>query len=283
MSRHIHWYPGHMSKAKRLIQENIKLVDLIIEVRDARVPRSSTNPEFVALCRNKQRLILLNKKDLADPGLTERWMDYFKSQDLWVEAINCLDMNDVNNLRKSIIRFAEERRKLIYKQKGIYKTTRAMVVGIPNVGKSTVINGLAKSAKAKVGDKPGVTRGKQWIRVHPYVEFLDTPGLLWPRADDQTAMLHLAYIGSISDEVIDMLEVAVKLVETLRDLYPQTIRNRYGIEEMDGMDGYGLLEAICINQKWIRSGGHPDVDRGARQILGDYRSGRLGALTLEAP
>jgi len=272
-----------MSKAKRLIQENIKLVDLIIEVRDARVPRSSTNPEFVALCRNKQRLILLNKKDLADPGLTERWMDYFKSQDLWVEAINCLDMNDVNNLRKSIIRFAEERRMLIYKQKGIYKTTRAMVVGIPNVGKSTVINGLAKSAKAKVGDKPGVTRGKQWIRVHPYVEFLDTPGLLWPRADDQTAMLHLAYIGSISDEVIDMLEVAVKLVETLRDLYPQTIRNRYGIEEMDGMDGYGLLEAICINQKWIRSGGHPDVDRGARQILGDYRSGRLGALTLEAP
>nr|PZN08072.1 MAG: ribosome biogenesis GTPase YlqF [Caldicoprobacter oshimai] len=283
MSRYIHWYPGHMSKAKRLIQENIKLVDLVIEVRDARVPRSSTNPEFVSLCRNKQRLILLNKKDLADPSMTEQWISSFKNRGLWAEAINCLDMNDVNQLRKSIIQFAEERRKLIYQQKGIHKTTRVMVVGIPNVGKSTVINSLAKSAKAKVGDKPGVTRGKQWIRVHPYVEFLDTPGLLWPRADDQTAMLYLAYIGSISDEVIDTLEVAVKLIETLRGLYPQALQNRYGIEDMEGMDGYSLLESICLNQKWIRSGGNPDVDRGARQLLVDYRSGRIGALTLEAP
>ncbi|WP_252228606.1 ribosome biogenesis GTPase YlqF [Caldicoprobacter algeriensis] len=283
MSLHIHWYPGHMSKAKRVIQESIKLVDLVIEVRDARVPRSSTNPEFVALCKNKQRLILLNKKDLADPTMTQRWVDFFKSQGMWVEAVNCLDMNDINKLRKSIIQFAEERRRIVYQQKGIYKPTRAMVVGIPNVGKSTVINGLAKSAKARVGDKPGVTRGKQWIRVHPYVEFLDTPGLLWPRAEDQTAMLHLAYIGSISDDVIDMVEVAVSFIDTLRGLYPQAIQKRYGINDIESMDGYSVLEAICLNQKWIRAGGNPDVDRGARQLLQDYRSGRLGALTLETP
>jgi len=283
MSPHIHWYPGHMSKAKRVIQESIKLVDLVIEVRDARVPRSSTNPEFVALCKNKQRLILLNKKDLADPLMTLRWVDFFKSQGMWVEAVNCLDMSDINQLRKSIIQFAGERRRIVYQQKGIYKPTRAMVVGIPNVGKSTVINGLAKSAKARVGDKPGVTRGKQWIRVHPYVEFLDTPGLLWPRAEDQTAMLHLAYIGSISDDVIDMVEVAVSFIDTLRGLYPQAIQKRYGINDIESMDGYSVLEAICLNQKWIRAGGNPDVDRGARQLLQDYRSGRLGALTLETP
>lgn len=283
MSPHIHWYPGHMSKAKRVIQESIKLVDLVIEVRDARVPRSSTNPEFVALCKNKQRLILLNKKDLADPAMTRRWVDFFKSQGMWVEAVNCLDMSDINQLRKSIIQFAGERRRIVYQQKGIYKPTRAMVVGIPNVGKSTVINGLAKSAKARVGDKPGVTRGKQWIRVHPYVEFLDTPGLLWPRAEDQTAMLHLAYIGSISDDVIDMVEVAVSFIDTLRGLYPQAIQKRYGINDIESMDGYSVLEAICLNQKWIRAGGNPDVDRGARQLLQDYRSGRLGALTLETP
>ncbi|MFO7153843.1 MAG: ribosome biogenesis GTPase YlqF [Caldicoprobacter oshimai] len=283
MGPHIHWYPGHMNKAKRVIQESIKLVDLVIEVRDARVPRSSTNPEFVTLCKNKQRLILLNKEDLADPAMTQRWVDFFKSQGMWVEAINCLDMNDINQLRKSIIQFAEERRRIVYQQKGIYKPTRAMVVGIPNVGKSTVINGLAKSAKARVGDRPGVTRGKQWIRVHPYVEFLDTPGLLWPRAEDQTAMLHLAYIGSISDDVIDMVEVAVSFIDTLRGLYPQAIKKRYGIEDIEGMDGYSMLEAICLNQKWIRAGGNPDVDRGARQLLQDYRSGRLGALTLETP
>lgn len=283
MSPHIHWYPGHMSKAKRVIQESIKLVDLVIEVRDARVPRSSTNPEFVALCKNKQRLILLNKKDLADPLMTRRWVDFFKSQGMWVEAVNCLDMGDINQLRKSIIQFAGERRRIVYQQKGIYKPTRAMVVGIPNVGKSTVINGLAKSAKARVGDKPGVTRGKQWIRVHPYVEFLDTPGLLWPRAEDQTAMLHLAYIGSISDDVIDMVEVAVSFIDTLRGLYPQAIQKRYGINDIESMDGYSVLEAICLNQKWIRAGGNPDVDRGARQLLQDYRSGRLGALTLETP
>lgn len=283
MSPHIHWYPGHMSKAKRVIQESIKLVDLVIEVRDARIPRSSTNPEFVALCKNKQRLILLNKKDLADPLMTRRWVDFFKSQGMWVEAVNCLDMSDINRLRKSIIQFAGERRRIVYQQKGIYKPTRAMVVGIPNVGKSTVINGLAKSAKARVGDKPGVTRGKQWIRVHPYVEFLDTPGLLWPRAEDQTAMLHLAYIGSISDDVIDMVEVAVSFIDTLRGLYPQAIQKRYGINDIESMDGYSVLEAICLNQKWIRDGGNPDVDRGARQLLQDYRSGRLGALTLETP
>ncbi|MDN5276923.1 MAG: ribosome biosis GTPase [Clostridiales bacterium] len=283
MSPHIHWYPGHMSKAKRVIQESIKLIDLVIEVRDARIPRSSTNPEFVALCKNKQRLILLNKKDLADPLMTRRWVDFFKSQGMWVEAVNCLDMSDINRLRKSIIQFAGERRRIVYQQKGIYKPTRAMVVGIPNVGKSTVINGLAKSAKARVGDKPGVTRGKQWIRVHPYVEFLDTPGLLWPRAEDQTAMLHLAYIGSISDDVIDMVEVAVSFIDTLRGLYPQAIQKRYGINDIESMDGYSVLEAICLNQKWIRAGGNPDVDRGARQLLQDYRSGRLGALTLETP
>lgn len=283
MALRIHWYPGHMSKAKRIIKENIRLVDLIIELRDARIPGSSINPEFEQLCRNKERIVLLAKSDLADPTVTQEWLDFFETQKIRGLAINCLDSTEMNQLKKSIIKLAEQKQRIVKERKGIRKTIRAMVVGIPNVGKSTLINRLAGSAKARTEDRPGVTRGKQWVRVHHFIELLDTPGLLWPKAEDHNAMLKLAFVGSIRDEIIDLVELAYAFLDVIMDRYPQPVVMRYKLDNTGGLRGYEILEAICINQGWIRSGGTPDLERGARQLLNDFRSGKLGRITLETP
>ena len=283
MALRIHWYPGHMSKARRIIKENIRLVDLVIELRDARIPRSSANPEFELLSRNKERMILLNKKDLADPAKTQEWIDYFKTQGVRGQALNCLNASDIRELKKTIIQTAGQKQKAVKERKGIRKAIRIMVVGIPNVGKSTLINRLAGGAKARTEDRPGVTRGKQWVKIHPFIDLLDTPGLLWPKSDDQNAMLNLAFIGSIRDEIIDLVELANTFLDTIMDRYPGPVAARYKLENIEGMKGYQLLEVICKNQGWIRTGGIPDLERGAKQLLNDFRSGRLGGITLETP
>jgi ribosome biogenesis GTPase A len=281
----IHWYPGHMSKAKRIIKENLKMVDLVIELRDARIPKSSINPEFQWLCKDKKQLILLNKSDLADPGKTQEWLDFFTYHNQWGRELNCLNMTELNNIKKEIIEFAEQRQKMIKKQRGIYKTIRAMIIGIPNVGKSTFINGLAGGSKTRVGAKPGVTRGKQWIKIHPYLELLDTPGLLWPKQGDETAMLHLAYIGSIKDDILDLIQISGSLLDEIISLTPHALKQRYNLDDIDDIDikGYQLLEVVCLKRGWIGSGGIPDMERGARHVLDDYRSGKLGRVTLELP
>ncbi len=283
MALRIHWYPGHMSKAKRIIKENIRLVDLVIELRDARIPKSSANPDFELLSRNKERMILLNKKDLADPVKTREWIEHFREQGIRGQAINCLKSADIRELKRTIIQMAEEKHNDIKEKKGIRKTIRIMVVGIPNVGKSTLFNGLAGGANARTEDRPGVTRGKQWVKIHPFIDLLDTPGLLWPKADDQSAMRNLAFIGSIRDDIIDLVELAGTFLDVVMDLYPQPLVTRYKLENTEGLKGYHLLEAICKNQGWIRSGGTPDLERGAKQLLSDFRSGKLGCITLETP
>jgi ribosome biogenesis GTPase A len=278
----IQWYPGHMAKAKKLISESVKLVDMVIEVLDARIPASSINPEFDAYFSDKLRVVVLNKNDHADPEISQKWAENFRIKGLDVHLINSLSSSDIKRLKKSILALSEKKRNSIKQKKGINKVIRTMVVGIPNVGKSTLINSLSGAAKAKVGNKPGVTQGKQWVKVHNYLELLDTPGLLWPKLDDKTTALHLAYTGCIKEEILDLEEIARHFLDEMTQAYPDAILNRFGIDP-NLKSGFALLDDICEKRGWIKSGGLPDRKRGAKQLLDEYRSGKLGRITLESP
>ena len=282
MFLNINWYPGHMAKAKRLINENLKLVDMVIELLDARIPNSSTNPDFQSLYQNKIRVVVLNKSDYADAEKTKLWKDYYEKQDITVLTINSLSKKDIQQLKKALYALADEKQREIKQRKGINKTIRAMVVGIPNVGKSTLINAFSGSAKAKTGDRPGVTRVKQWVKITPYFELLDTPGLLWPKLDDEKTGLHLAYTGSIKEEIMDLDEIVFRFLEEIAQLYPQQLTERYGIEDLD-KKGHELLADIAINRGWLQTGGVPDLSRAAKQVLDEYQSGNIGCTTLELP
>jgi len=269
-----------MAKAKKLILENLKLVDMVLEIRDARIPLSSGNPDFENLLDEKIRIIVLNKADLANPYATTGWVRWFESKGLKAIPINSLDPGDASKLRKVILKIAEDSVKAILKKKGIHKTMRVMVIGIPNAGKSTLINSIVGGKKTKTGNKPGVTKGKQWIRVGRHMDLLDTPGLLWPKIKNQAVALHLAYTKTIKEEILDSEEIAHHFLEEIKSHYPNIIRERYGVETSEEK-GYKILENICLEKGWIKSGGIPDTERGARHILDDFQMGRLGKITLE--
>lgn len=274
------WYPGHMTKAKRMMQEDIKLVDLIIELVDARVPLSSRNPDVDKLGQHKFRLILLNKSDLADPKENHRWMEYFKNKGFFVIELNAKSGNGMKQIQTMVLEACKEKLERD-KRKGILnRPIRAMVVGIPNVGKSTFINSFAKRAAAKTGNKPGVTKGKQWIKLNKSMELLDTPGILWPKFEDQIIGMKLAFIGTINDDIIIMEEMALDLIRHLMKTYPNAISERYGFP-VEGMKAEEVLLQIGRTRGCFMKAEEIDYKRAANLFIDDFRSGRLGRITLE--
>lgn len=275
------WYPGHMTKAKRMMQENIKLIDLIIELVDARIPMSSRNPDIDELGKGKSRIILLNKSDLADARLNQEWESFFKEKGYFVQPLNAKNGAGLKNIQALVQESCKEKIERDRKRGIINRPVRAMVVGIPNVGKSTFINSFAGKACAKTGNKPGVTKGKQWIRLNKNLELLDTPGILWPKFEDQKIGERLALIGSINDEILHVDELAVALIRNLKNSYLDLLEKRYDIT-MDE-DAYDTLKKIAIARKCLQKGELPDVDRASSMLLEDFRSGKLGRITLERP
>lgn len=277
------WYPGHMTKAKRMMQEDIKLIDLIIELVDARAPLSSRNPDIDELGKNKYRIILLNKSDLADPRANAAWAAYFESKGLYVLEINARTGAGMKSIQGLVQEACKEKIERDRKRGIVNRPVRAMVVGIPNVGKSTFINSFAGKACTKTGNKPGVTKGKQWIRLNKSLELLDTPGILWPKFEDQNVGMRLAFIGSINDEIIIMQEMALDLIRCVGERYPQVFENRYGVSyEGDGAQAaIRMLEEIARARKCYLKGEELDYDRAAALFVDDFRSGRLGRITLE--
>ena len=275
------WYPGHMTKAKRMMQENIKLIDLIIELVDARIPMSSRNPDIDELGKGKSRIILLNKSDLADAGLNQEWESFFKEKGYFVQQLNAKTGAGIKNIQALVQESCKEKIERDRKRGIINRPVRAMVVGIPNVGKTTFINSFAGKACAKTGNKPGVTKGKQWIRLNKNLELLDTPGILWPKFEDQKIGERLALIGSINDEILHVDELAVALIRNLKNSYLDLLEKRYDITIDE--DAYDTLKKIAIARKCLQKGELPDVDRASSMLLEDFRSGKLGRITLERP
>ena len=278
---HFQWYPGHMTKARRMMQENIKLIDLIIELVDARVPLSSRNPDIDELGKGKARLILLNKADLAEDRLNDEWVAYFKEKGYSAVKVNSRKGGGIKSIQSVIQEACKEKTERDRKRGILNRPVRAMVVGIPNVGKSTFINALAGKACAKTGNKPGVTKGKQWIRLNKSVELLDTPGILWPKFEDQEVGLKLAFIGSIKDEILQTEELAAELVKFLKEYYPGVLEEKYDIPEVQ--DTYKCLADIAKSRHCLVRGSELDTEKAASILLDDFRGGRLGRITLERP
>lgn len=280
----IQWYPGHMTKTRRQMEADLKHVDIVVEIVDARIPISSRNPDIDAICGNKPRIVMLNRADQADPQLTRAWADYFnKTLGIPAAAADSRAGTGVGQMA-ALARSALKEQIARWKEKGqVGRPIRAMVVGVPNVGKSTFINKAAKRKSAKTGDRPGVTRGKQWVSVDSGLELLDTPGILWPKFEDETTGLHLAFTGAVKDEVTDLEGLACALLELLRDRYPQAVKERYKVAEMEGRQGWELLEDCAKNRGMRISGGEVDTERMAKLLLDEFRGGKLGRFTLEAP
>ena len=277
----IQWYPGHMTKAKRAMEADIKLVDLIIELVDARLPLSSRNPDIDKLGQHKARLILLNKSDLADEAANRRWEEWFVAKGYYVVKLNAKSGTGMKSVHAAIEEACKEKKERDRKRGIINRPVRAMVVGIPNVGKSTFINSFAKKAAAKTGNKPGVTKGNQWIRLNKDVELLDTPGILWPRFEDNQVGIRLALVGSINDNILNLTELAGEGIMFMIKQYPGVLAERYGVAE-EGKQ-YEILAEIALARKCLQKGGEPDVDKAAALFLDDMRGGRLGRISLEWP
>ena len=278
------WYPGHMTKAKRMMQENIGLIDLVIELVDARIPFSSRNPDIDELGKNKARLILLNKSDLADPKANQIWMDYFKNKGFHVLEINAKTGQGLKAIQGMVKEACREKIERDRKRGIKNRPVRAIVVGIPNVGKSTFINSFAGKACTKTGNKPGVTKGKQWIRLNKELELLDTPGILWPKFESEEVGRSLAFIGSMNDEILQMTELAMDLTEYLLQHYQTQLFTRYQVEdEGQSRTPALMLEHICENRKCYKKGQEPDYEKAASVLVDDFRSGRIGRITLEMP
>ena len=275
------WYPGHMTKAKRMMEENIKLIDLVIELVDSRIPESSRNPDIDTLARGKARMILLNKSDLSNEGCNAIWEEYYKNKGITVVKINSRDRSSVKAVNNAVAIACKEKIERDRKRGIINRPVKAMVVGIPNVGKSTFINALAGKACAKTGDKPGVTKGKQWIKLNKGVELLDTPGILWPKFENKEVGKKLAFIGSINDAILDPEELACELIDSLRNVAPGKIAERYEISE-EGK-AYEVLAEVARARRCLLKGEELDTKKAAMILLDDYRSGKIGRITLELP
>lgn len=277
----IQWYPGHMTKAKREMEQAIKLVDLVIEIVDARVPESSRNPDIDKLAGNKARLILLNKADMSDPSVTKLWVEYFQKKGMEAVPLDSRNRGSMKAVRAALDRASEERRERNRRRGILNRPVRAMVAGIPNVGKSTFINSFAGKASAKTGNKPGVTKGTQWIRLDKNVELLDTPGILWPKFEDDNIGEKLALIGSVSEEVINKEELAMRGLSFLKDRYPGVISERYKVDE--NKDSELLLSDIAAARGCLQKGGETDTEKAARIILEEFRNGKICKISLEKP
>ena len=280
------WYPGHMTKARRMMQENIGLVDLVIELADARIPLSSRNPDIDSLCGNKARILLMTKADMADPARTAKFQKYFEDKGFMVIAMDGRTRK-ANEKIKAYVEKACAAKRERDKRRGIVgRPLRAMVVGIPNVGKSTFINSFAGKASAKTGNKPGVTRGKQWIRLNKNLELLDTPGILWPKFEDRQVGVNLALTGAIRQELLEEQELSLELLDFLQREYPSLLKERYAPEDARWefpMDSAKLLGEIALSRNLLKTGGEPDWQRASKMILDDFRNGKTGRISLETP
>jgi len=279
----IQWYPGHMTKTKRMMVENISLVDIIIELVDARIPYSSKNPDIDDLAKNKYRIILLNKCDLAEQKAKALWEQYYKQKGFEVIQVNSIKgtgMVEVTNAARELIKEKIERQKA---RGRLFVPIRSMIVGIPNVGKSTFINKYVGKTTAKTGDKPGVTRGKQWIKLKKDFELLDTPGILWPKFDDKEVGLKLAFTGAVNDDILDLTTLATELINHLLLRHSELLQNRYQITFDTIEEPHIILEKIAITRGFKQKGGEPDIDRASKILLDEYRGGKLGNITLELP
>lgn len=279
--QNIQWFPGHMTKTRRMISANLKLVDAVVELIDARIPLSSRNPEIDALVSSKPRLIVMNKCDMADAQQTQKWLNYFKNKGIAAIAADCKSGSGLNAFLPAIRKLLSE---LIAKRKSKGMsggTLHIMILGIPNVGKSSLINKLAKQKRAKVEDRPGVTRTKQWVKLSDDIELLDTPGVLWPKFEDMAVGERLAFIGSVNDDILDIESLAARLVETLRYDYKENIVKRYSIEYDDNDSNFDIIEKIARKRGMLVSGGEVNFERAAITILDEFRSAKLGRITLE--
>ncbi|EPY2285644.1 ribosome biogenesis GTPase YlqF [Clostridium sporogenes] len=278
----INWFPGHMAKTRRQIKESLKMVDVIIEIRDARIVSSSKNPEIEDICGNKSRIILLNKKDLAEDKVTKKWINSLSQDNIKVLAVNSVTGEGLNKIKPTLNELLKEKHERM-KNKGLVKIVdRVMVVGIPNVGKSSFINKMAKNSIAKVGDRPGVTKSKQWIKTKMDIELMDTPGVLWPKLDSEIVQLNLAFTGAIKDEIMDIETLALRLVERLQDKYPERLMKRYKLEAIEenplnNLDNIGRKRGALISK------GEIDYNRISVILLDEFRGGKLGAISLEDP
>jgi len=278
----IQWYPGHMTKTRRQIEADLKQVDAVCEIVDARIPMSSRNPDIDAICGSKPRIIVLNRMDLADPNATKKWANYFKSRGMAVIATDCKSRKGIADFTPAArIACAEKLERDA--RRGMNRPLRVMVVGIPNVGKSTLINQISGRKGAKAENQPGVTRGKQWVTVDSGLQLLDTPGILWPKFEDPNVGMMLAYTGAVKEGVIDIEELSCRLMELLHRYYPQTLLERYKVEAPEGTPGWELVEMAGRNRGYLVSGGEVNTERMSKVLLDEFRGGKLGKFTLEMP
>ncbi|MCR4672934.1 MAG: ribosome biogenesis GTPase YlqF [Lachnospiraceae bacterium] len=277
----IEWYPGHMTKARRMMQDSLKLVDMVIELVDARLPLSSRNPDIDTLAKGKERLIILNKADMADPAVNKLWLKYYEDKGIPAITADSRNTSDIRKAKDMVLEAHAEKKARDLKRGIKNRPVRAMIAGIPNVGKSTFINSFAGKASAKTGNRPGVTKGAQWISVRKDIMLLDTPGLLWPKFDDQEIGKRLAIAGSINDNILDMSELAADLLIILKEAYPGVILDKYGVAEDIPLED--MLTGIAEARKCIAKEGLPDIDKAARLIIDDFRVVRLGRISLERP
>ena len=274
----INWYPGHMARAKRLLAEQLSRVDVVIELCDARIPRASRNPDLAELVKGKRHLLVLGKADLAEEAQTRAWLQYYRAQ-----GLEAMSFDSVRGRAKDVLARVERLSADLVERmaaRGVKKTVRVMIVGVPNVGKSTFTNRLNGAAIAKTGDRPGVTRSNQWVRVTPYLELLDTPGLLWPKLENQADARALAFVGTINDQIMDQQMLAIRLLTWLMENKREDAVGRFRLKEPDA-EGLALLEAVCRGRGWLLPGGVCDTDRGAAVVLDEFRAGKLGRVTLQ--
>lgn len=279
----IQWFPGHMAKTRKLLKENLKLVDVVIELLDARIPESSKNHDIDDIIKNKPRIIALNKADLADEKISQEWLLWFRKKGINSIFIDSIKGTGINRLKAMLKSLSKDRIEKDMRKGRLMRPTKAMVIGIPNVGKSSLINKIVGRARAATADKPGVTRDKQWIRLNPEVELLDTPGVLWPKFEDLDVALNLAFTGAIKDEAIDLVEIAAALMERLKLLYPDNIRERFKLNLHDNQTGLEMLKEAGVKRGCLVSGGEVDLSRISAIVLDEFRGGKVGRITLERP
>lgn len=279
----IQWFPGHMAKTRRIISENLKMVDVVIELLDARIPLSSRNPEIDAILGTKPRVIALNKSDLSDPAKNKVWEAYFTQKSMGVIYTNALTGTGLGELKGKLKQITQKKLESAQSRGRLQRPVKTMIVGIPNVGKSAFINKIAGKASAMTGDRPGVTRTQQWVRINPEIQLLDTPGILWPKFEDHETGLNLAFTGAIKDEIMDTAELAAKLLEKLAIIYPEKIKERYKLTELEEKTGLKLLEEAGRRRGCLVSGGEVDLYRAASIVLDEFRGSKIGKITLEMP